>query len=65
MKAATKRNRIWRHNGLFGSVRMAEMAMTAIIKADSTTPAAKKLADELRPQLSVLYRLLQKRIDPK
>jgi hypothetical protein len=65
MKAATKRNRIWQHNGLFGSVRMAEMAMYAIIKADSTTLETKKLADELAPQLRVLYRLLQKRIDPK
>jgi hypothetical protein len=59
-----RRMRIWKHNGLFGKVRMAQLAMTEICRADSTTRLAKDHAIAAGRYLDALYSELKNRVDP-
>jgi len=59
-----KRQHIWKHNGLSGSVRMMEMNCNAIITASSTTPEAKDTAQRIKNLAQLLRNQLSTRIDP-
>ena len=49
-----KRNAIWRHNGFFGSTRMAARNMDSIIDSDTATDDTKLLAGRIRVDLECL-----------
>lgn len=53
----------WRHNGFFGSVRMAYVSMNSIQLADTTTAEAKRLAANIQYMLDKLQSELKTRID--
>ena len=53
----------WRHNGFFGSVRMAYVSMNNIQTADTTTSEAKQLAANIQFMLEKLQSELKTRID--
>lgn len=60
-----KRMRIWRHNGLLGSISMAEHICNNIDHMDSTSDEAKQLSYEIAVRLNKLYDEIQNnRIDP-
>lgn len=49
-----KRDRIWKHNGFQGSIAMALRAMHTISQADTASPHAQQLADEIWEKLAAL-----------
>lgn len=53
-----------RHNGLTGYLSMAERAMVAIGESPTTTPEAKKLADEIYGKCIVLRTYIKERVEP-
>lgn len=55
--------RAMRHNGLHGSVSMAQIAMEQVLSIDSTTHEAKQIAANIRPLLSDLKIALKIRVD--
>jgi len=57
------RQRRHRHNGYQGHCRMAMMNMRAIIDSDTSTPAAKTLANDIYIKAKVLAELLRHRVD--
>lgn len=64
-KAMFDHKLIWRHNGLMGQCRRAEMAMQAIYDAETTTDECKALAAKLEGQIKLLSNMLRKRRDQK
>lgn len=60
-----KRMYIHRHNGFFGSVKMAERNLIVIINSPSVNSEAKEIAWEIFCALKPLYEKLKDRIDPK
>lgn len=63
-KAYAQRMRVFRHNGLLGQRKRAEMFLKAVISLDSTTDEAKDDARIALDYLVFLERSLKKRIDP-
>lgn len=60
-----QRQRVWRHNGFFGSVAMAKANMRSIMDSDSATNESKHLARLIHDRLTDLGQTLKKRVDPK
>lgn len=58
-----KSKRIWTHNSYLGCVAMANRNMLRIALAETTTPAAKQIADEISALLERLKIELKTRID--
>lgn len=62
-KAAIDSTKVWRHNGLLGQCKRAELAMRAIYDAETTTDECREKAAVLEGQISVLFRMLHTRRD--
>jgi hypothetical protein len=62
-KAWFKRQKVWHHNGLRGSVVMAKANMNRIIEASTTTVQAKRAAQHAIAILEDLTVLLRERVD--
>ena len=58
-----RRLRAFRHNALFGHVRMMQMQLLNIMQADTTTQEAKHLAQEMHAKSYLLLASLKTRID--
>ncbi len=63
MKTNHKKQRVWAHNGLSGTVAMAQANMRRIQDAETTTPNAKQLAAKIERDLKVLRSFLKVRVD--
>lgn len=62
--ALTKKQRIWKHNSFRGHASMMHMQLQGILRADSITPEARDVAEQM---LTLVYSLayhLEKRVDP-
>lgn len=68
MKAPTKtwlkRQYVWRHNGLRGSVEMMKANLKAISISPSTNSLAKTLARQMLTSAEGLGEAMKQRIDP-
>lgn len=57
----TRKNLIWRHNGFFGNVRRAYLAMWTIMNSETATDKAKIKAHIILNELEELKILLKQR----
>lgn len=62
-KVFQNRQERWKHNSLFGHVRMSSMQMKAIIRSNTTTAEAKSLAVKIIEMLDLLSDKLKVRVD--
>lgn len=56
--------RVWKHNSFRGHASMMHMQLQGILRADSITPEARDVAEQM---LTLVYSLayhLEKRVDP-
>lgn len=56
-------SQIWKHNGLMGQVKRAQIAMQAVYDAETTTEECRALAAKLEGQITVLFNMLHTRRD--
>lgn len=59
------KSQIWKHNGLLGKCKQAELAMQAIYDAETTTDECRALAAHIEGELTHLFRILHTRRDSK
>ena len=60
-----QKQRVWRHNSYLGMAAMMQANCNSMLNSDSTTVAAKSIAQEIHDLIPHLQRELKTRIDPK
>lgn len=62
-KGQFDQRQIWKHNGLLGQVKRAQIALQNVYDAETTTDECRELAAKLEGQMQVLFNKLHTRRD--